>query len=329
MLESKIIELVKLKANINRYLNNLKFRVNQEYQKENFLNKIHNLIDEFDDILVNNNITNIKDQTKNIIKQSKNDLLDLLMKEVTISKEQIENDLNKLVYPLLKREVFLDNKHFLTAMKIEDERKLRSQILPSELKEQVIAKIRLFTSSKYAALEIGPGDGIWTEHLVAADPLYILDLNDEYIQSTLSKFNPVYQRRMRTYKGTTLPVFEYDLSFLPQFQFGFILAWNVFDYYPFEFLMQYITSCHDLLRPGGMFLFSFNDCDNTQNALAAVSGDKSWMTISLLQKILDKNNMILHDYIVYDNYSFVLVGRQGTLSTVKAHQALGEIIRKN
>ena len=89
----------------------------------------------------------------------------------------------------------------------------------------IVQKLFVRTDWKYPTLEIGCRDGEWTQYLVAADPLYLLDFHQEFLDSTLSRFSPEYQRRLRPYR-----LINHNLKVLPAGQFGFIFSWGYFNY---------------------------------------------------------------------------------------------------
>jgi len=194
----------------------------------------------------------------------------------------------------------------------------------------LISIIRGYTNWHYPTLEIGPGHGEWTEHLIAGDPLYIVDIQQEYIHSTLSKFNDVYRRRIRPY--LTKPGKEdnfANLSDLPQQQFGFIFAWNVFNYFPLTELTSYLMESFNLLRPGGVMMFSYNNCDTPACAYSVEVGLRSWMTKNLLiETCTNLGFEIINTQSLEgaEQVHWVEIKKPGKLRTVKAHQVLGGIL---
>lgn len=211
---------------------------------------------------------------------------------------------------------------FTTSTSVELERSNRSSIPSDSAKQKVLAIIQKYSNPKYACLEIGPGDGEWTPHLVASDPLYLVDIHQEFLESTMFKFPEQYRRRIRPYLVDFSN--QYNLKMLPQNQFGFIFSWNVFDYFPQRELKLYLESCLHVLRPGGRMLFSYNNCDTVVGVNFVEIGNKSWMTEDLVLTIckdlgfeIEINNA--------DNESWICIKKPGELTTVKTHQALGEI----
>lgn len=205
------------------------------------------------------------------------------------------------------------------------------KVLPmhDETRSEVLVRARKYTDWRFPALEIGPGDGEWTEHLIASDPLYIVDLHQEFIDSTLKKFNPVYRNRIRPYIVGSHNISDTDLSMLPKNQFGFIFSWNVFNYFPLEYAKTLLAQCVNLLRPGGVMMFSYNNCDVYQCAEYAERGLASWMTESMLkQTCTDLGFEIISMSSTEETVHWIEIKKPGELKTIKAHQVLGEIVRR-
>lgn len=208
------------------------------------------------------------------------------------------------------------------------ERTDRIMPVSDSTRADIINLIRQKTGWHYPVLEIGPGDGVWTEYLVAGDPLYLVDINPEFLESTMSRFNEVYQRRIRSYlTGGWVQKNEFDLGHLPKNQFGFIFSWNVFNYFPEVETEIMLKQIFHLLRPGGSIIFSYNDCNLVQCAEYAENGFRSWIT---QEKIFEISNRIGFNVVRNDTpeetFSWVELCKPGELTTVKAHQVLGKII---
>ena len=146
--------------------------------------------------------------------------------------DQIDLQLEELARPMLTLSYRYGDNH-LGFISQEHERTYRAVACSPEVRNIVASKIAMLTNPRYAGLEIGPGDAVWTDHLVACDPLYLVDIHQDFIDSTLSHFPEAYQKRLRTYLiSKHALITDNDLSVLPQNQFGFIFSWNVFDYLP-------------------------------------------------------------------------------------------------
>jgi SAM-dependent methyltransferase len=209
---------------------------------------------------------------------------------------------------------------------VDNIRKVRVMTLSDTLKETIISRIQLHTNWRYPALEIGCRDGEWTGYMVAADPLYITDQYRDFLESTLNQFTPEYQQRLREYL-----VRDANFGALPQAQFAFVFCWNFLNYRSLDTIKEYVKSVRDLLRPGGVFMFSYNNGDRHEQAGYAEGHWMSYMPKSMLIPMCESLGLeILHSEDTRNEgtaVSWIEIKKPGKLSTVKAHQVLGEIKR--
>jgi hypothetical protein len=135
-----------------------------------------------------------------------------------------------------------------------------NRIFPLDPNAEILLRARLaiHASWQYPGMVMRPAHGIGLENLVALDPMYLVDTHNDLFSPVRSLFTPEYQRRLRYYvieEYTDKNIFWN----LPQKQFGLIYAFRYFEFKPWEVLRQYLTEVFELLRPGGIFLFSFNN----------------------------------------------------------------------
>jgi SAM-dependent methyltransferase len=243
--------------------------------------------------------------------------------------DEIDKEINELSRQYFTSGYIINDSVSPVPVSIENDYSIRVLPIDEGTKIIVMNIARGYTDWHYPTLEIGPGHGDWTEHLIAGDPLYIVDIRQEYIESTLGRFNEVYKRRMRPYiikqgQGDNFA----DLSPLPQEQFGFIFSWNVFNYFPLTELTSYLRESFKLLRPGGIMMFSYNNCNSPICAYNVEIGLKSWMTEQLL---IDTCKELGFEIINTQSVSgseevhWIEIKKPGKLRTVKVHQVLGKI----
>ena len=210
----------------------------------------------------------------------------------------------------------------------EHERANLISTLSDQSKNEIAVRASRYTSWQHPVLEIGPGDGRWTDALVAGDPLYLVDIYQEFLDSTTKQFNEVYKRKVRCYlTGKDAQKTEVDLSALPKQQFGFIFAWEVFDYLPNQFVEEYLKQCYELLKPGGVMMFSYNNCEEHHCADFGENQFKHWMPKWFL---LDMIKRQFFEVIVAmsseDTVHWVEIKKPGTLTSIVTSQTLAQIL---
>lgn len=198
-------------------------------------------------------------------------------------------------------------------------------------------KISGYSDWRYPSLQINPRSRKIVDYMVSSDPLYLISHDAQNTKSTLNEivlsYPEAYQRRLRTYQ-----INDRNFSILPQGQFGFVLCWDTFNYLSIEKIEIYLLEVFKLLKSGGIFMFSYNNCDIEDSAqwadISSGPGGFSYTTAKNLEQIfksigyeiISKNDISIEPAIPY--VSWFELQKPGVLSTVKAHQSLARIENK-
>ena len=241
-------------------------------------------------------------------------------KSITKLVEDIDKDI-KLLDDGYKKDCKREEEFHLRAS-VKDNRELRNYIIHKDVKDLVKGRLGHYVNWKHPALEIGPGDGVWTEELVGFDPLYLVDVHEEFLEATKQQFKPEYQRRLRTYH-----IKHGDLTALPKEQFGFVFAWNVFNYFSLDTIEMYLAQIKPLLKPGGVVLFSYNNCENYKSVEMFEHHYMSYVPNRDLMEAVKRQGY--QTIAVRDEptmTSWVEIKVPGDLTSMRAGQTLGKII---
>jgi hypothetical protein len=205
---------------------------------------------------------------------------------------------------------------------------LRLRSSDSVNKELFKARLKLYTDWHHSAIIIRPGTESFIEDLVAFDPLYLLDLDHKYLLPALSKFNEQYQNRLRTYTISE-NLDQEILAKIPNNQFGFCLAYNYFNFRPFEVLKKYLAELHNKLKPGGTFIMTFNDCDRA-SAVKLVEQYYSCYTPGYLirELVQTMGYEIVYSWNDHGPVTWIELRKPGVLTSIKGGQSLGKIVPK-
>jgi len=198
--------------------------------------------------------------------------------------------------------------------------------MPQHVKDLLLSKIRLLSDWHYPGLEISPHTEVFTQYLVGSDPLYIADQSKEYLAKISSTFSEQYQTRLRKYLIEILPGHTI-LHDLPQQQFGLVVSWNFFNYLPMSVITKFLKEVYTLLRPGGTFLFGYNDASMYHGAKHVEYGGMHYTTKAEVTQTAEVIGYKVNDShgedSAWHNLSWMEIQKPGELSTVKAHQTLG------
>jgi SAM-dependent methyltransferase len=166
--------------------------------------------------------------------------------------------------------------------------------------------------------------------MVANDPLYLIGDDMEHLTESIVSYPEIYRRRLRLYKIT-----DNNLTVIPQNQFGFILCWDFLNYLPTDQIEKYLRSILSLLRPGGVFMFSYNNCDVERSAQMVDDNEACWMTTPILHKMISDIGFEIITFIDVETkdirktwVSWGEIKKPGVLCTIKRQQAVGEVLTK-
>lgn len=243
---------------------------------------------------------------------------------VTAPTEKIQNIIDSINHEINTKAspFFLDNYEQELIYEVpENIRRIRVLQIPDAVRSEIESRISLRTSWKYPTLEIGCRDGEWTKFLVAGDPLYLTDVHQEFLDSALDGYPPEYQRRTRPYL-----IKNSDYRILPQKQFSFVFSWNYFNYKTVDTIKDALKQVYNLLRPGGVFLFSYNNGDLPAGAAYAETYFMSYVPKSMLIPACQQAGFEIVESKDHEpGISWIEIKKPGELETVKGHQALGII----
>ena len=200
--------------------------------------------------------------------------------------------------------------------------------ITSQTQDFVLSRIRRRDTWKYPAAIIRPGREDWIDHMVAFDPLYVVDHHADLLSPARARFNEAYRNRVRW-----ITIVERDdhemLQTLPNGQMGFVMAWNFFHYKPFEVIKQYLTEVYNKLRPGGVFAFSINDGDLAGGVANAERMFMCYTPGSMIMSIGQRIGFDIETRHELDRaVTWIELRRPGELPSLRGGQALAKIIPK-
>lgn len=244
--------------------------------------------------------------------------------------DQLKRDYIQHIYKIIRDETFEtiveENKYYSQPnVRYRSANYFRHKELKmTEISKEVIrARIGFYIDWRYPGLEIGPGDATWTKELVAADPLYVVDYNDEFLGFTKQSFNEKYRNRLRCYKNM-----GEGLHMIPQNQMGFVFSWNTFNYFSMSQIKKYVKEIWNVLQPGGSCIFSYNNAERPHSALRSEERLMTFIPEQILTKIIRSFgfiNVVSRD--CDSAVSWVEFQKPGKLSSQRGGQTLGKIIR--
>jgi SAM-dependent methyltransferase len=204
-----------------------------------------------------------------------NNTLQLRHKEIQQTFDAFETNLNELKLEIKQLIETTEKPWFAESYRLYEQEMInetaeyilnRRPEITSETEQFYRTRIVRYNSWQHPAMIIRPGRETYINELVASDPLYLVDESHDLLLPALSQFNEQYQQRLRTYAINERSG-EEILGKLPNGQFGLVFAYNFFNFRPFEVIKTYLTEVYQKLRPGGMLVMTFNDCDRAKGVM--------------------------------------------------------------
>ena len=260
---------------------------------------------------------------------------DLLTKQIGIQQsfDQYEQCLNQLK-SLIKAQTEAEEKYWFQDSYTLYEKLYetseyilnRRPDIDTEIENLYKSRIMKYADWHYSAMIIRPGTESFINNMVAYDPLYLIDEKHELLTPALNMFNKVYQRRLRTYVVNERTD-EEILGKLPNDQFGMCLAYNYFNYRPFEVLKKYLIEIYQKLKPGGILIMTFNDCDRVSAVKLVESKFCSYTPGYLVRELAERVGYeIEFSWNDPGPSTWIEFKKPGNLSSLKGGQALAKIM---
>ena len=187
-------------------------------------------------------------------------------------------------------------------------------------------RVRLYSNWRYPGMVLRPAHALFVENLVACDPMYFVDTKDSLLELTESWFTPQYQVRLRRYVVDEYSDQRLFVNF-PVGQFGLIYSFHFFEYHAWPALQRYLQECFDLLRPGGVLAFTYNNCDLWRQ-VGMVEHYSGCYTPGRLIKAYaqELGYETVFDFDDDSNTSWMELRRPGNYSSIRGGQTLAAIL---
>lgn len=202
-------------------------------------------------------------------------------------------------------------------------RRLHMDSVSADLLQGRIAR---YADWRVPGLIFRPGLETFVEQLVPLDPLYLVDQNLELLQPAVSKFTPEYQRRLRLYTVNERGARPFLLE-LPHRQFGYIFAYNYFNFKPMDVIKSYLQEFWDILRPGGVAFMTINDCDYAHGVGLAEGSFMTYTPGSHIVEFAENLGFEINDrHRGEGNVAWIEIQKPGDITSLRGGQTLAKIV---
>jgi SAM-dependent methyltransferase len=202
----------------------------------------------------------------------------------------------------------------------------RRLVIDTDSRLLLTGRLLQYTDWRLPGLIVRPGREKFIEELVPLDPLYLVDQHEELMQPAIQAFTPEYQRRLRPYVIDDYKHVD-ALRQLPANQFGLIFAYNYFNYKPMKVVREYLDSMFARLRPGGVAIFTYNDCDWAHGVALA---EKNFMCYTPGREIQAHCNQLGFETLSVNHgqgdVAWMEIKKPGEIESIRGGQSLAKIV---
>lgn len=207
------------------------------------------------------------------------------------------------------------------------------QILKRELRvsdsDQSLLEHRISTYSnwKYPGVLLRPAETKFLSCIMDLDPMYLVDVNHKLLEPCLAQVTPLYAQRLR--KVVMQERQSPHWPDLPTNQIGFFFAWNFFNYTPIEVMKELFQEIWNILRPGGVCLFTYNNCRRSIPVVLAEHSFASYTPDWAVRNVVTTLGFeVIHQYDGDYHLNWMEIRKPGNLSSLRGGQTLGRIVQK-
>lgn len=198
-----------------------------------------------------------------------------------------------------------------------------------ETTELLLGRVLRYTDWRLPGLCFRPAQEKWIEHLVPLDPLYLVDNNLELLEPAVSAFHPQYQRRLRLYAVDDRNDNTAILKDLPNNQFGYVFAYNWFNFKPMEVIEQYLRELWHKVRSGGVVFMTYNDCNFAHGVALAEKYFMCFTPGNMIIRAAESAGFDLIDrHRATGDVAWLEFQKPGKIYSLRGGQTLAKIVQK-
>lgn len=210
---------------------------------------------------------------------------------------------------------------------LDEESVLSSKMnLTNEWKKDLEFRIKSFSHWKYAGLILRPGLENFMPQVVDCDPMYLADQSTNLLLPIVNTFPELYRDRIRMVHTTENLSGHPFLTGIPEAQIGFCFAFHFFNFKPVEIIEQYFKEIFVKLKPGGIFVFTINNCSRPFCADLAEKKFRTYTPYNRIIQMLSANGYeILNTIEDHEELCWIECVKPGEFTSLRGGQVLGKL----
>lgn len=245
------------------------------------------------------------------------------MRDLKVKHDEILKKINHTSNMLLRDEEVLilrrDYDTFAAQIPTAELMDERINSLNKDFVSVIKREIGYYSDWRWSGIELNPSNGFLTKSFLANDPLYLYTGNVTDKDKVRSNFNKFFANRR---------IMFYDnLLHMPQGQHGLAVSINSYEFWPIDPIKTEMQKVYNLLRPGGYFIFTYNDCEQLASLDLCANDYRAYNTKELMTNMVQMFNFeIIKQADAFNGaHSYMVVKKPGKLNSQKLTAPLVEI----
>jgi SAM-dependent methyltransferase len=174
---------------------------------------------------------------------------------------------------------------------------------PGNLSKVVKRYLRPHVTPDAVVLEIGPGGGRWTQFLIGARELVLVELNPQFFRYLRKRFRR-NRHKLRFYRTS-----GYELNGIDACSIDFVFSFGTFVHIEPEGIDAYLAEIARVLRSGGTGTIQYPDRSKPAIQTVSAWGGFSDMTAEQMEELLARRGfeIVEHDRALLDHSNVVVI----------------------
>ena len=174
---------------------------------------------------------------------------------------------------------------------------------PGDLSKVVKRYLRPYVTPDSVVLEIGPGGGRWTQFLVGAREIVLVDLNKQFFRYLRKRFRK-HKSKLRFYQTS-----GYELAGIDAGSIDFVFSFGTFVHIEREGIDEYLGEIARVLRSGGTCTLQYADRDKPYLHTVPDFAGFSDMNAPRMESLLLAHGfgIVEHDRALLDHSNIVVI----------------------
>jgi SAM-dependent methyltransferase len=174
---------------------------------------------------------------------------------------------------------------------------------PGDLSKVVKRYLRPHVTPDSVVMEIGPGGGRWTQFLIGAREVVLVELNTQFFRYLRKRFRR-YRRKLRFYQTT-----GYELNGIDDGSIDFVFSFGTFVHIDPDGIDEYLAEIARVLRAGGTGTIQYADRDKPFLQTVPDFGGFSDMNAPKMEGLVAARGLevVEHDRALLDHSNVVVI----------------------